>query len=138
MGTKMKLATVILIVLVVESTYCQKDGFWRRLGKRLVRTGIHEAIKHYGDEAKVAERKTVANEALDELFKSIGRYSTFKMVNDMKEILDEQEAENSDNDFDENAEDVNQAEQDATDVNENNDKLDEETLKLLELLEDAM
>jgi len=75
------------------------------------------------------------------MFDSIGKYATYKMVNDMKEILDEQEAENSHKNFDESAEDVNQAEQDTNDVDDvtnKDDKLDEETLKLLELLEDKL
>merc|ERR1712096_47970 len=105
-------------------------------GHHVLHAGINYAL---GDEADVAERKSAANEALDELFDSIGKYATFKMVNDMKEILDEQEAANSDNGFDEDVENVNQAKQDATDVNdEKNNKLDEETLKLLELLEDTL
>ena len=59
-------------------------------------------------------------------------------------------AENFDNDFDEKVEDITQADNDETDVNDvnidnnrlddvnNEDKLDEETLKLIELLKDSM
>ena len=42
-------------------------------------------------QAEVADRKSAANEALNEMFDSIGKYATYKMINDMKEILDEQE-----------------------------------------------
>merc|ERR1712183_1096679 len=142
--TKMKLVTVVLMVLVVQGAYCENWSWghlWNHVGKHVLNAGLKYGALLLGDEAELAERKSAANEALDDLFNSIGKSATFKMVNDMKEILDQKEADNSDNDFDENVEDVNQADQDTTDVDdESNDdnKLDEKTLKLLELLEDTM
>merc|ERR1712002_143354 len=133
----MKLVVFLLVVLIAQNAHC--DRRWRRFGKHLLNAAIRYGLHHYGDEAEVADRKSVANEALNDMFDSIGKYATFKMVNDMKEILDLQEAENSDKNFDASAEDVNQAKQDTNDVNDvNNDKIDEKTLKLLELLEDKM
>merc|ERR1712002_814716 len=135
----MKLVVFLLVVLIAQNAHC---GFrWRRFGRHLLNAGIHYGLHHYGDEAEIADRKSAANEALNEMFDSIGKYATFKMVNDMKEILDQQEAENSDKNFDESKEDVNQAEQDTNDVHDEtkeNNKLDKETLELLELLEDKL
>merc|ERR1712183_694911 len=142
--TKMKLVTVVLMVLIVQGAYCDDwswSHLWHHVGKPVLNAGLKYGALLLGDEAELAERKSVANEVLDELFNSIGKSATFKMVNDMKEILDQKEADNSDNDFDENVEDANQAEQDTTDVDDesnDDDKLDEKTLKLLELLEDSM
>merc|ERR1712183_486774 len=142
--TKMKLVTIVLMVLIVQGAYCDDwswSHLWNHVGKHVVHGGLKYGALLLGDETELAERKSVANEVLDELFNSIGKSATLKMVNDMKDILDEKEADNSDNDFDENVEDVNQAEQDANDVDdENNDdtKLDEKTLELLKLLEDSM
>ena len=44
-------------------------------------------------QAEVTDRKSAANKALNAMFDSIGKYATFKMVNDMKEILDQQKGE---------------------------------------------
>ena len=42
-------------------------------------------------QAEITDRKSAANEALNDVFDSIGKYATYKMVNDMKQILNEQE-----------------------------------------------
>ena len=42
-------------------------------------------------QAEVADKKSAANEVLDDFFDSIDRLETYKMVNDKKKISDKQE-----------------------------------------------
>ena len=42
-------------------------------------------------QAEVADKKSAANEVLDDLFDSIEKFATSKMVNDKKKISDKQE-----------------------------------------------
>ena len=42
-------------------------------------------------QAEVTDRKSAANKALNAMFDSIGKYATYKIVNDMKDILNEEE-----------------------------------------------
>ena len=41
-------------------------------------------------QVELRDEKYAADKDLDEIFHSIGKYVTYKMVNDMKEILDQQ------------------------------------------------
>ena len=67
----MKLVAAFLIILIAKISYC--DKFYR------------ESLFLFPKKLFIKPDKD-----LDEIFHSIGKYVTYKMVNDMKEILDQQ------------------------------------------------